>query len=372
MTLEEDELLSCDVGSLPPIADMELLRKGARDILRPGRASSGAALEFKRAVLSALKDKLSAGIDVPTYPQFRDMNQMFLSTFSGLELLEGRFVESGRLRARDPRIPEVVVIKESARELTDTIGIEKVRLRVCVTGPHTLSFQFAFRSPGLIARLGHVLAEVAKANARSTRHFEVAILALDEPTFGVVDDQLIEPGSEGREELLMAWEGIFSAVKAVAKGIVTCIHLHSTVDGLFWDVNALDMVESHVEDVLYKSSWVAKALEEHDKLLKASICKTDYDALVRKKLEDEMPGAGESIIAERLGDIWRAIRRGELDPCAFLEPIDLMAKRLKDILKRYGPARVPFAGPECGLRGFPTYRCAIECLRRAAEACEKV
>ena len=372
MAFGEEHVLSCDVGSLPPTIDVERLNKGAKDVLRPGRAGSGLAAEFKRAVLSALRDKLSAGIDVPTYPQFRDMNQMFLSSLSGIEFLEGRFVEMGRLKARDPRIPEVLVIRESAGELADELGLGEIRLRVCVTGPHTLSFQFAFRSSGLLARLGHVLADVVKANVGSDKRLKIAILALDEPTFGVVDDPLIEPGSEGREALLRAWEEVFSAAKAVAKEVITCIHLHSTVDSLFWQVSSLDMVESHVGDVLYKSSETARALEEYDKLLRASICKTDYDALLRAKLMSDMPGASESTIAERLGDTWRAIGRGELDPSIFLEPVELMAKRLKTIIGRFGSERVLFAGPECGLRGFPTYWCAIECLRRTAEACKMV
>ncbi|RLI11715.1 hypothetical protein DRO33_03620, partial [Candidatus Bathyarchaeota archaeon] len=153
-------VLACDVGSLPPTLDTYLLERGASDVLRPARASSGAAVEFRRAVLSALRDKLSAGLDVPTYPQFRDMNRMFLSMFSGLERLEGRYVEAGRLAVKDARIPEVLVAREGARGLAEQLGLEKVRLRVCVTGPHTLSFCLAFRSPGLLLRLGRVLAEV--------------------------------------------------------------------------------------------------------------------------------------------------------------------------------------------------------------------
>jgi len=368
----EERIFSCDVGSLPPTTDIERLNRGAKDVLRPGRASSSAALQFKRTVLSALRDKLSAGIDVPTYPQFRDMSQMFLSALSGLELLEGRLVEAGKPRVQDPRIPEVLVIREGAHGLADELGVEKVRLRICVTGPHTLSFQFAFRSPGLLARLGSVLADIVKANVSSARGLEIAILALDEPTFGVVDDLLVEPGSEGREALLGAWEEIFSAAKAVEKSILTCIHLHSTVDGLFWEVGALDMIESHVGDTLYRSHATARALEEHDKFLRASICRTDYDALVRARLKAEMPGASETAIAERLGAVWRAIGRGELDPSTFLEPVELMAKRLKAVVERFGPDRVLLAGPECGLRGFPTYWCAIECLRRAARACRSV
>ncbi|RLI08760.1 hypothetical protein DRO32_01840, partial [Candidatus Bathyarchaeota archaeon] len=162
-------LRTSDVGSLPPITDEALVEKGARDILSPGRASSGPASEFRRVVKKALEDKLRAGMDVPTYPQFRDMNRMFLSMLKGLEVLEGRYIEIGRLEVKDPRIPEVLVAREAAPELADGLGLDKVRLRICITGPHTLSFSFAFRSPGLLRRLGQVLAEIAKANLVSDR-----------------------------------------------------------------------------------------------------------------------------------------------------------------------------------------------------------
>jgi len=52
----------------------------------------------------------------------------------------------------------------------------------------------------------------------------------------------------------------------------------------------------------------------------------------------------------------------------YLEDIGLMKKRLKDILERFGVDRVAMAGTECGLRGFPTYSSAIECLRRVSKA----
>jgi len=363
-------VLACDVGSLPLLIEEDLLRTGASDVLKPGKASSWPAREFRKAVLMALKDKLSAGLGVPTYPQFRDMNQMFLSMLKGVEALEGKLVEAGRLGLHDPRIPEVIVIREGAADVADALGIEKVRLRVCITGPHTLSFQFAFRDPGLLKRLGHLLAEIATAHLGKSKHFEVAVLALDEPTFGVVDDPLIEPGSEGREVLLRAWEEVFSVARS--RGVMTCLHLHSTTDGLFWQVDSLRMVESHVDDALYTSAYMAKLLEEHDKLLRASICRTDFDALIEARIRAEAPRAGELRISERLGEEWKAIKMGRRDPSDFLEPVDLMARRLKAVLERVGPGRVPMAGPECGLRGFPTYEAAIECLRRVAEACRRI
>ncbi len=51
-----------------------------------------------------------------------------------------------------------------------------------------------------------------------------------------------------------------------------------------------------------------------------------------------------------------------------LEELEQIKKRLADIIGFFGENRVPYAGPECGLKGFPTYQSAIECLKRVAKA----
>ena len=364
---------STDVGSLPLEGDRDRFLRGASHAKEAKSKLNEETLRdvvyFEATVTHGLLDKLGAGLTVPTYPQFRDMNEMFLSMFSGLKRLEGRYVEVAGLGVKDPRIPEVLVVREAARELAEELGLDKVRIRVCITGPHTLSFQFAFRSPGLLRRLGHVLAKVAETNLASDKHFEVAMLTVDEPTFGTVDDRLLERGSEGREALLEAWEEILRPARA--KGIITCFHLHSTIDDLFWQVENLRLVESHVGDPLYGLEETKALLDRHDKALRASICKADFDELVRARIKAEFPDASEAVMAERLGEAWKAIRAGRLDPISFIEDVKVMAKRLREILKRFGSERVPFAGPECGLRGFPAYGSAIECLRRVVRACQE-
>jgi len=43
------------------------------------------------------KRKILAGIDVPNYPQFRDMNEMFLQIIDGIERIREGYVETGSL-----------------------------------------------------------------------------------------------------------------------------------------------------------------------------------------------------------------------------------------------------------------------------------
>ena len=74
----------------------------------------------------------------------------------------------------------------------------------------------------------------------------------------------------------------------------------------------------------------------------------------------------ELAINEKIAEAWTSITNRETDPEIFLENRDTMKKRLVEIVNRFGVERVPFAGPECGLKSFPTYECALESLRRVS------
>lgn len=340
-------ILTYDIGSLP---------RGSGGPLRPGSD------EFREAVVRGLLDKLRAGIDIPNYPQFRDMISMFTEMLEGVEVVGGKYVAIGKVRPRAVEIPEVSVIRREAQRVRELAGGD-VRLKVCVTGPYTLSAAFRYRSPDLIEQLGHALREIVEASVFKLRGCEVAMLSLDEPSLGFLDDPLLEPGSEGREALIRAWERIFSAARS--RGVETAIHLHTTSLGIFWEVPSLRVVESHVDDPIYSSPRAREMLERADKVLKASVCITDFGRLIEEALRGSFdPSTLPSAVAEA----WRRIGRGEEDPRRYLEGVDVMRRRLRRVVELVGEERVPYAGPECGLGGFPTYEAAIECLRRVSEA----
>jgi hypothetical protein len=106
-------------------------------------------------------------------------------------------------------------------------------------------------------------------------------------------------------------------------------------------------------------------LEKDDKTLKASIAIADFDQLIKKGLNSN---ASDAAVA----DAWKKISKRTLDPEVFLETVDVMKKRLLLVIGRFGVDRVRFAGPECGLRGFPTYASAIECLKRVSKAVNSI
>jgi 5-methyltetrahydropteroyltriglutamate--homocysteine methyltransferase len=359
-----------DSGSMPFVGDFRKLLDGAAAYLQSS-TSSDQAKYFEKEVVKSFLDKVRAGVEIPNYPQFRDMNEMFLESMKGVEKVEGGYIEAGILGIQMEKtcIPEVSAIKNNSAEIHDKTG-QPVRLRVCVTGPYTLSCLFTYRDSGTFTRIGEVISRIVESNLFHDKHGSVSLVALDEPTFGLLDDPLLDYGAEGRETLRKAWESIFH--KASVKGVQTSIHLHSTVDELFWDVKTLNVVESHVEDPLYQSDRTKKLLESMDKFLKASIGISDFDKLIRKNITASLKQSiGEPAINEQVAEAWKKITNGKLDPTTFLESIKLMEKRFNDIISRFDPKRIPYAGPECGLKSFPTYECALECLRRISNTVKK-
>jgi 5-methyltetrahydropteroyltriglutamate--homocysteine methyltransferase len=365
-----------DTGSLPFIGDWERYQKGARPVdqllglLYPGKSEADQEYFDEKAVEGFML-KVEAGIDVPNYPQFRDMNQMFLDTFTGLEKTPRGYLEIGRIqvKAGEAEIGEVRAIREHSREIAEKTG-SPVKLKVGVTGPYTLASTVADRRAETFANMAEAISDIVEANLFDGKHGGVGMLLIEEPAFGLVDEPLLDYGQEGRENLLHAWERVFETVKL--KGVRRGFHFHSTRDGLFWEVQPAEIIESHVDDPLYLQSQTRARLEETDKFVKASIAVTDFDSLIRKSLGQTQGGVDELALNERLGSVWKGIGKGSVDPLEFIEDGSLMSCRLGKIVSRLGEERVPFAGPECGLRSFPTIESAMELLRRVSNAVRSI
>jgi 5-methyltetrahydropteroyltriglutamate--homocysteine methyltransferase len=354
--------ISTDVGSLPPRVDYSKLREGARktytvERFLPRRSAEDPLSVFEGEVVGAFVDKLRAGVTVPNYPQFRDMNEMFLEMLQGVERTEKGYTAIHGPHARPgSTIPEADILRQNLSPIRDAAGAERIHAKACVTGPYTLSSLFTNRGPDLLRSLGEAVAEITARSVFNLREGEIALLSIDEPVLGFLDDPLIDHSSEGRGALRDAWERI--CVAASSRGAETMMHLHSTSEQLFWDVEHLDIIEPHVDDPLYGQEATRRLLEERDKRLKASISVTRFDDLI---------GAGTRGV-EDIGKAWVDIRKGRTDPAHFLEDTRTMEKRLGKIVASFGAERVPYAGPECGMGGFPSYGCALEYLRRNAEA----
>ncbi|HDI53024.1 MAG TPA: hypothetical protein ENF89_02605 [Candidatus Bathyarchaeota archaeon] len=313
--------------------------------------------------MRGLIDKLRAGLDIPNYPQFRDMNEMFLKLLRGLHREGETYLPYGVSARPRASIPEVEAIKRHISLILDEAGIGHLRLKLCVAGPYTLSLQLRCRDGWLMEELAEALSDIVENSIFRVKRGETTLLAVDEPAFALLDDPLLDRGSEGRESLLRAWEKLFTS--ASSRGLETILHLHDASDTLYLEADHLDIVESHVDDPLYRDERLIRRVVEADKMVKAAISKSDFDALIAQRLgipigSDEAPS--------RIGEVWSEIRGGRLRSVNFLEDMELMERRLRFIVERFGAENVPYAGPECGLKGFPDYDSAIEVLRRVSEA----
>jgi methionine synthase II (cobalamin-independent) len=318
-------------------------------------------------VVSGFIDKAKAGIMVPNYPQYRDMTQMFIDMINGLTKVNGGYAETDTLTLKtgQGQIPEIQAIKNQSKKIHEELG-QPYKLRTCITGPYTLSSLLAYKEKHVFTRLGNILAEIAETNIFNNKHGTVKLVSVDEPLFGFVDDPLLDHGSEGRENLLQAWQTIMHKIQA--KGAQTILHLHNTTDELFWQIKPLNIIESHVQDPFYQSERTKKQLEATDKYIKASIAVTDYEQLIRQHITARLDKANDIAVNEKVAETWKNLKTKKLDPTTFLETADIMKQRLKQITERFGENRTPYAGTECGTWSFPTYQTAIEYLRRVAQA----
>jgi len=356
---------SCDAGSLPFVGDLQKFLEGASNYKR---VDNDCTRFFEKKVVEDFLDKVAAGINVPNYPQHRDMTQMFLDMIEGVGKINGGYIEIAPLTLKDGRgrIPEVSAIQNCSKEINEKL-IKPFQLRICVTGPYTMSSIFAYKDRETFTRLGNVLTQIIETNVFNIKQGSVKLVSIDEPVFGFVDDPLLDRGSEGRENLLRAWESMGQVIRA--HGAQSCFHLHKTSDELFWEVKALHIVESHVGNSFYQSKRTKELVESKDKFLKASITVTDFDQLIRSQIiASSKQKLNETSINEKIAETWKNLTKKQVDPTIFVENVELMRQRLVKIVDYFGENRVPYAGPECGLRSFPTYESALECLRRVSKA----
>jgi len=323
---------------------------------------------FEKSLVESFIDKLKTGIDVPNYPQFRDMNQMFMSMMDGIQKIDSGYLETenASLRADNNKIAEVLAIEQNSQIIQEKTE-KNFELRVCITGPYTLASFFPYRNEKTFIRLGNVIAQILDCNMFSNKHGKTNLISVDEPSFGLVDDPLIDFGSQGREYLKKAWEKIFQTIKS--KNAQSMIHLHSTSNPIFWDIPSLDVIDSHVDDPIHQMQKTRKLLESKDKFLKASMTVNDFDKLIRQKIVAESKQKqSDSDVNEKIAVTWTDIKKQKVNPDIFLETADTMKKRISDVVERFGEDRILYAGPECGLKGYPTYKNALECLRRISTA----
>src|SRR3990172_7038715 len=168
---------------------------------------------LKGTVLESFEKKLETGIDVITYPQHYDMHAMFLEPI-GLYQKEPFLIEE-----KKAVLPEVEIIKEGAKELSQKTG-KRINLGVCVTGPIELYLRTGFGANiylDVLENLARSVSSYIKNASIETSYVKTAAFSLDEPSLGFSDLLNVD-----RDALIDVLETALKGVSAPVK-----MHMHT-------------------------------------------------------------------------------------------------------------------------------------------------
>ena len=305
-----------DIGSFP-------LPKGVRvtDLSRDGY------LDLVRDVLA---QKRRAGVQIPTYPQFRDMIRMFMDEIEDPDKAESPYL----IKRERAKIMELEAVSAGQD------------VRVCVTGPVEL-YVSVFGATRYTDILNYLAESVARFLAEARAEKKMSVASLDEPSLGL-NSNIIFSDDEIQQALQIA--------SAPCRGMDCEIHLHSPlyaeVSARVAGINIVGIESASHPDYLQLID--RRVLEETDSFLRAGIARTDILSL----------SAG---LNEMLGtNLWDDIPRLEREIFKAESP-EIMRKRLDRAYLQFGD-RLRATGPDCGLGSWPSQEMASRLLANCAAA----
>jgi 5-methyltetrahydropteroyltriglutamate--homocysteine methyltransferase len=326
-------ILFDDIGSYPLPKDID--KSWIAGAIKKGDPGSF------NIIRNAMRQKIEAGVDVPTYPQFQDMTQQFLQIINDDSLAE----EPMLVRRDKARIKELEALEDVGAEYYKKTG-RILDVRICVTGPVELYLkQFG----------GAAYKDVLNAFATSVdrfignsmdnaKQFRITTVSIDEPSIGI-NPQIMFSDSDLIEALEIA------AKTAASHKIDTEIHLHSPLHyKLICRVPSIGIigVESAANpsylDLIDKND-----LDEYDKFLRVGVARTDIFNMA-------------AALNEKYGtNVWKEPSRLE-EIVSGMEMPHIIEKRLEKIYGLFGE-RIKYAGPDCGLGSWPTQELASSLLK---------
>lgn len=305
-----------DIGSFP-------LPKGVRvkDLSRD---------QYLDLVRDVLVQKRRSGVQIPTYPQFRDMIRMFMDEIEDPDKAESPYL----IKRERAKIMELDAVSAGQD------------VRVCVTGPVEL-YVSIFGATRYTDILNCLAESVARFLAEAREEKKMSVASLDEPSLGL-NSNVIFSDDEIQQALQIAG--------APCRGMDCEIHLHSPlyaeVSARVAGINIVGIESASHPDYLQLID--RRVLEETDSFLRVGIARTDILSL----------SAG---LNEMLGiNLWDDIPRLEREIFKAESP-EIMRKRLDRAYLQFGD-RLRATGPDCGLGSWPSQEMAGRLLANCAVA----
>lgn len=288
---------------------------------------------FYQVIVDSFRKKLASGLDVATYPQHYDMHMQFIEPIR-------KAMDKGTYTVDEKHaiIPEVHVINNEAKQLSEEFG-KKITFRICLTGPMELYLKEVGTTPykDILLMFAETVNRFAKNSILNSKYVKTEVASLDEPSFG------FQNISADNDLLLDVIEKAFSF-----SGVIKQIHLHSC-SGV---ANLLDAKNIDVLSFEYAASpkniaaVSKKMLEKADKQIRVGIARTDINSIMAELYEKGITKPN----AEQLTESEETIKM-----------------RFLAAKEKYGEL-MTFAGPGCGLGGWPTQDAAQLLLKRTVNA----
>lgn len=327
-----------DVGSYPlPVG---VRRKWVEEALSRNLDDE----RLRSVVEDAFRQKVRAGVELPNYPQFQNMISQFLDPIMDSSRWEAPML----IKEGEAKIPEIELLEGVARECEER-G-EKLKLRICVTGPIEL-YYYKFGASlymDVLLNIAESLNRFVKWSVERAEslNMEVKAVSLDEPSLGI--------NPRIREE------GIVDALEAASKfarlrKIDVQIHLHSPL--LYkhvLDVEGISVIG--VESAADPSSLNLidkRDLERYDKFLRVGIARTDILNMAAEYNERH-----DTNVFKDPDGIAKVIN-------LYNSPEEVKA-RLEKAYSVFND-RIKYVGPDCGLGTFPSQEAAFLLLKNTAD-----
>lgn len=295
--------------------------------------------EYLSLVRRIMEVKISAGVQVPTYPQLRDMIGMFMEPMRSPETTEAPYL-----------------VRRDAAEIIELDALTSIgrSIRVCVTGPLELYIS-EFGSTDyadLLFNMAESVSRFIDSSLEKARRLgiDVAVISIDEPSLGISSSILFP------EDVII--EALEMASRTCAGRVDVQVHLHSPVHAELCarvpGINVIGVESASHPD--YLDIIDREVLLENDTYIRAGIARTDILSMV----------AG---LNERLStNLWEQPERLEAEILRMESP-EVIKMRLERAVRMFGDL-VRYAGPDCGLGSWPSERLAAGLLRNCAKAIE--
>jgi 5-methyltetrahydropteroyltriglutamate--homocysteine methyltransferase len=288
-----------------------------------------------------MNQKIDAGVDLSTYPQFQDMNNQFLGIINNASVSE----EPMLVRRESARIIELGIIEDVGKEYFEKTG-NILNIKVCITGPIEL-YTKLFGGTTYHDALNVLAINVNRfidLSIKRAKNFKIATISIDEPSIGINPQIMFSD-----DEIIYALEK--ASQRAWTHKIDTEIHLHSPLHyGLICKTRSIDTIGVEAAaNPSYLDLIDKQDLEDYDKFLRVGVARTDIFGMA-------------ATLNEKYGtNIWKEPSRLE-EIITDIETPNIIEQRLKNCYNIFGD-RIKYAGPDCGLGAWPTQELAFRLLK---------